>query len=349
MSSPQAQLSKVDTKFPSIEKLKHLVQNIKFRLGDTPTRESCNIPLFGTTKLHGAHFDIVVSSRNEIRLQSRNILNLLAEGQDVFGFAKWMQTRRSVALGLRDKYHRRFTLLNPGIPIDPTQPLILACELTGPGIQKGVAVSQLEQRLVILTASINGIWLPDEPYRDISAEQAGIYNILRGGTWHLDLDVEKPEIAEAEMMKHTNAVEEECPFAKSFGVSGTGEGIVWKVADTAQFQGPLFWCKTKGLKHEVSRTQKVPKGLGQEKEAAFADAVVTTPRLEQMWTTLTEEMKLPVDKKSIGAFLKLLVEDCFKEEKDEIKEQGIGETALKKLINSKGKDWFTKRLRETTC
>ena len=154
------------------------------------------------------------------------------------------------------------------------------------------------------------------------------------------------------MVKYTNVVEAECPFAKSFGVSGAGEGIVWKVADTAQFPGPRFWCKTKGLKHEVSRTEKAPKGLGQEQEIAFADAVVTTPRLEQMWTTLTEEMKLPAGKKSIGVFLKLLVEDCFKEEKDEMKdemkEQGIDEMALKKAINSKGKEWFTKRLREAS-
>ena len=337
----------MDTKFPSIEKPRHLVKNIRYSLEGTPRSESHSIPLVGTTKLHGAHVDIVVSSLNKIRLQSRNILNLTVE-QDVFGFAKWMESRHSVALILRDGYHRRYVQLNPSIPIDPAQPFILACELIGPSIQKGVAVSMLGQRLAILTASINGVWLPDEPYGDISAEEADVYNVLRGGVWHLDLNIEDPETTEAEMMKHTKAVEYECPFAKSFGVSGTGEGIVWKVADTKGFRDPRLWCKTKGSKHEVSQTRKVPKGFRQEKETAFADAVVTIPRLEQMWITLKEEMKLPAEKKSIGAFLQLLVEDCFKEEKDEMKEQDVDEVALKKAINSKGKEWFTKRLREET-
>ena len=146
MSSPQAQSSKVDTKFPSIEKLRHLVQNIKSHFEDTPTHESGSIPLAGTTKLHGAHVDIVVSSLDAIRLQSRNILNLTVK-QDVFGFAKWMLSRHSAALTLRDKYHKRYAQLNPLIPIDPACPFILACELIGLGIQKGVAVSELGRRL----------------------------------------------------------------------------------------------------------------------------------------------------------------------------------------------------------
>ena len=193
-------------------------------------------------------------------------------------------------------------------------------------------------------ASINGTWLPDELYGDISADEADIYNVLRGGVWHLDLNLDEPEATEAEMMKSTDAVEAECPFARTFGVSGIGEGIVWKVADTVRFQGPQFWCKTKGAKHEVSRTKKIPAGLGEEKVAAFADAVVTTSRLEQMRTTLKDEMKLPMEKKATAAFLKLLWEDCLKEERDEMNEKGVNEMKLKKAVGSKGREWFIKQL-----
>ncbi len=249
-------------------------------------------------------------------------------------------------LALRDAHYAMFCKLNPETPIDPAHPFILACEFIGKGIQKGVAIAQLDKRLVILTASINGTWLPDEPYADLVAEDRGVYHVTRGGVWHIDLELQQPGRTEEEMQGLVAAVERECPFAKTFGVKGTGEGIVWKVADTLRFQGPRYWCKTKGEKHTVSHTDKVDGRLGdKEKLAAFADAVVTQARLEQGWAYL-EEPGAPRDVSSTGAFVKWLVADCVKEEREEIKEKGVDVNKLRGAIAGKGSVWFRKRLEE---
>ena len=332
----------MDTKFPSIEKLRHLVSNLRYDLGNA---DPAPIPLIGTTKLHGSHFDVVIDASSNIRLQSRNVLNLTVEN-DVFGFVKWMACKSPTMLALRDSYYTRFRKLNPGTPIDSTLPLILACEFIGKGIQKGVAIAQLEKRLVILTASINGTWLPDEPYADLVAEDKDVYHVVRSGLWHIDLDFSLPESTEEKMQRLAAAVEKECPFAKTFCITGAGEGMVWKVADNLRFQGPRYWCKAKGETHAVSHAGKVDKRLkDKEKLAAFADAVVTEPRLEQGWSYL-EELGAPKDVTSIGMFVKWLVADCVKEEREEIKEKGVDEKKLKGAIAGKGSVWFKKRLEE---
>lgn len=250
-------------------------------------------------------------------------------------------------LALRDAYYGKFRELNPETPIDPLHPFMLACEFIGKGIQKGVAIAQLDKRLVILMASINGTWLPDEPYANIVAEDRDVYHVMRGGVvWHIDLDLEQPARTEEEMERLVAAVERECPFGKTFGIKGTGEGIVWKVADTLRFQGSRYWCKTKGEKHAVSHTNKVDERLeDKEKLAAFADAVVTESRLEQGWMYL-EELGTPKDVTSIGVFVKWLVADCMKEEREEIKEKAVDKNKLRGAIAGKGSVWFKKRLEE---
>ena len=84
-SDPAQEILKMDTKFPSIEKLQHLVSNLQYDLGDACPKR---IPLIGTAKLHGAHVDVVIDASSNIRLQSRNVLDLTTEN-DVYGFAKW--------------------------------------------------------------------------------------------------------------------------------------------------------------------------------------------------------------------------------------------------------------------
>lgn len=173
-----------------------------------------------------------------------------------------------------------------------------------------------------------------------------IYHVMRGGVWHIDLDLEQPDGTEEELEGLVAAVERECPFAKTFGIKGTGEGIVWKVADSLRFQGSRYWCKTKGEKHAVSHTNKVDERLeDKEKLAAFADAVVTESRLEQGWQYL-EELGASKDVTSIGVFVRWLVADCIKEEREEIKEKGVDEKKLRGAIAGKGSVWFKKRLEE---
>jgi hypothetical protein len=80
----------------------------------------------------------------------------------------------------------------------------------------------------------------------------------------------------------TNEVENECPVAKQFGVSGIGEGIVFSHMTP---DGVVYRFKSKGEKHSKGPKIKKLKTVDDEKENKIIDVVnQVTPswRLEQM-------------------------------------------------------------------
>lgn len=141
-----------------------------------------SITMTGTVKLHGAHMDVVVNQDNTIRFQSSNIKNLTLE-KDVFDFTAFATPLSSQWVSLKTQYLQRFRTENSKVKIRDECPFILAGEWIGPKIQKDdVAIGKLPNRcFVIISVQINGEWLPDLPYADISDEASGIFNISRGG------------------------------------------------------------------------------------------------------------------------------------------------------------------------
>ena len=131
-------------------------------------------------------------------------------------------------LKLREPYHARYLELNPGATINEQDPLIIAGEWIGPGIQSGEGIRKLPKKyIVIISASINGTWiLPDSDYADIHAEFVNILNICRGGFYRRFLDMNDLEASLVVPQDVANDVWAEDPFAETFGISGNGEGIV---------------------------------------------------------------------------------------------------------------------------
>ncbi|MCJ1359642.1 MAG: hypothetical protein MMC33_009644 [Icmadophila ericetorum] len=330
------------TKFPKIQKVKDVLKAVDDL--DNPELPGL-IPLTGTVKLHGMHADIVVHRNNRITLQSRNLLDLDLKN-DVIGFAQFMHPLTKEILMLRDKYHARFKELNPGVEISPQYPLIIAGEFIGKGIQKKVAISDLSKRFVILTASINSTRLPDAEYSDIHIESAGIYNVYRAGSYTHTIDRNNLEASMETIQKLTMEVEKECPFAKTFGISGIGEGIVWKCLPPLPSNSE-FWFKTKGPLHaQTEPVNKSAKHLaGKEKATVFANLIASKMRLEQGWNYLAET-GVKQDKKATGAFLKWVVQDCEAEEKLEMKELDIKMELLRPEISKIAQKWFTGRVLE---
>ena len=222
-----------------------------------------------------------------------------------------MTPLRHPILKLKEQYHYRYKQLNPYSWISEHIPLIIAGEWIGPGIQKGVAISTFPSKLfVIVSAFINGIWLPDADYANIHDEEEGFYNISRGGFYHRSLDLNNMTASVAAPQELANAVEKECPFAKTFNVSGKGEGIVWKAAPPFP-SGAEFCLKTKGPSFTVNAYDSISKNKAGEKvevkerARTFADVVLTEARLEQAWDFL-RETGVEQGKKGTGAFLKWL-------------------------------------------
>lgn len=81
----------------------------------------------------------------------------------------------------------------------------------------------------------------------------GIYFVTQFETFEIEIDFNKPELAQERLIEITEQVEKECPVGKFFDVSGVGEGVVWdKIgATTSEFR-----FKVKGDAH-AGGTQKL--------------------------------------------------------------------------------------------
>ncbi|MCJ1473212.1 hypothetical protein MMC13_001863, partial [Lambiella insularis] len=288
--SPSQRLPDPDssTKYPKItNKPSEILEALALHYPSLPPL----IPLTGTTKLHGTHADILISASDTITLQSRNVL-ALTPSNDNCSFAASMAPLTPHLLRLKTQYHARYASLHPTEPLSAALPLIIAGEWIGPGVQKGVAVSRLPTKaLVIISACVNGAWVRDEEYADICDEEAGIYNISRGGFFHGVLDTRDVEASMRELRTLTDRVEEACPFAAALGVAGKGEGVVWKAADPFP-ASPEFWLKVKGKSFAVSDLEGVQKKVigteGRERARVWAEGLVTERRLEQGWEVMGE-------------------------------------------------------------
>lgn len=334
------------TLFPKITgRIDELVDNFTYKFG----AEDAIIKLTGTVKLHGTHADIVIESNNTIRIQSRNRLSLNIE-HDNYDVAASLLPLKKEILELRDRVKDRWQERNVFEKIEDHQPIILAGEWIGPGVQKKVAIESLPKRcFVLLAVSVNGEWQDDEDYAEIHNEKVGIHNISRGGFYQEVLDFKDPESLEAckeKLLAHTLDVERECPFAKSFGISGVGEGIVWK-AHYPLSQDPRFWLKTKGAEHRITRTDKLKKAElnkdGAERTRTFAEAALTEMRLQQAWDYLGE-MGINRDKSGTQSFIKWLINDVEIEENKAIVDLSIDRATLKKGVGVIGKTWYFEKL-----
>ncbi|TEY75894.1 hypothetical protein BOTCAL_0063g00270 [Botryotinia calthae] len=237
---------KKDTLYPKISgKPKNLLLEFSKYQRTSKTRRVRSIPVTGTVKLHGTHGDIRITADDTIYLQTRNS-DALTPALDSLKFLDFMQPARMEILVLKKQFYSRFMKLNPKVKINDEHPLIIAGEWIGPKIQKDVAVSALPDRyFVIISVSINNEWQPDEPYSDIENESIHIVNISRGGFFHETIELKNSEPAFAKMQALADAVEKECPFAKTFGLIGLGEGIVWKPS-APLCHDAKYWLKLKG-------------------------------------------------------------------------------------------------------
>lgn len=349
-ATPEA--STPSTLFPKITgKVDDLIKNYTKRFGYRFATKHPIIKLTGTVKLHGTHADIVIEPDNTVRIQSRNRLSLDVE-HDNYDVAASLLPLRKETLELRDRVKERWHQLNRPKELNEDDPVILAGEWIGPGVQKKVGISKLPKRcFVTLSISINGHWQDCEKYTEIHNESAGIHNIARGGFFHEVLDFKDAvtlEKCKEKLMAHTMDVERECPFAKSLGISGVGEGIVWK-AEYPLSEDPRFWLKTKGPEHRVTQTDKLRKGEMKagagEKAKVFAEAAVGEMRLMQAWDYLGE-MGIKRDKAGTQAFNEWLVRDVEVEEKNSILEMEVDKVALRKAIAGIARTWYFRKLAE---
>lgn len=317
-------------KFPSIEQLRSIVRTVKQQHdyqgkdenGDAIYQHNSNYPTLkfkGTVKLHGTNASIVKYFDGRLEYQSRE--RVLSLEQDNANFMMSMMGKD-------------LSFLFSGIEFNHY--CAVYGEWCGGNIQKGVALNGLPKMFIIFGVKIDDVWVDVEP-RDNDQK---IYHIKQFPTFDIEIDFNNPELIQNKLIEDTLAVEDECPVGKYFGVSGIGEGIVYKCTTDSNL---IF--KSKGKKHSVSKVKTLNSVDVEAMEGIqeFVDSVVTENRLEQGLGYLTE-MGIDIDSKTTGEFLRWVVTDVLKEETDTIVANQFEMKKVKSGIVSKARVWYLNKV-----
>ncbi|QGZ16363.1 RNA ligase 2 [Erwinia phage Hena1] len=338
-------------KYPSTSQLRQVVRTVKESLTfdgidsdgniKRKTPEDWVVPYFGTVKLHGTNGSIVFYSDDEIVYQSKE--RVLGIGDDNQGFmARMIHIDHKRLLD-----QVRYICETRGVEFK--FPVEVAGEWAGRGIQKGVALNEVDPFFAIFRIAVGKdehdslMWLPPAFLMGLTmADVDRVFNILDFGFWMLDIDFSQPELFTNGLIEVTQKVEEECPAGKKFGVSGIGEGVVWSPMNPKMAQNSGFWFKVKGEKHSVSKVKTLaavdPERLASIQE--FVDYAVTENRLNQG----LEEVGKDIQK--IGEFLSWMNRDIIKEEGDVMKESNLVMKDVAKFLSNKARAWYLAKLNE---
>lgn len=326
-------------KFSDIEQFRNVLRNVQHkaqyvgkdeqgepimnRLAICPTL-TCE----STVKIHGSNLSVVLDDY-KMEIQSRN--NVISVDNDCYGFARWI-------FDLPQDVIKEFQKLFGN-------QCVIFGEWAGKGIQKGVAVGELDKFWTIFRVeTLDGQWIDINNIDLTHLNQHRIYSVYQFGVETLEIDFEHPAEAVNKMNELTLAVEKECPVGKFFGVSGIGEGRVWTIKHP-EYRNSKFVWKVKGSEHSNSKVKKLA-SVDIEKMKSIEDFVAkhtSEERLTQAYNWVIEQFKEATDKQT-GDFIRWVFNDILKEEKDELEGSGLTQKDLGGAVAKVARIWYFKKL-----
>lgn len=309
----------------------------------------------GTVKLHGTNASVVMErGSSEFYAQSRtNVLSLTADNNGFYAFAKANQADLSAILQKAAGVREHFLWSHLG----------LYGEWCGGSIQKGVALTKLPTKMFVIfgvrlyLSDESSYWFTPEEIKNLTSPgHPTIKNIEHFPTWEVEVDFDKPEIAQNTFVELTQAVENECPFGKAHDIEGVGEGIVWSCVGPGDFvdvmwKEPHTWqdlgFKTKGAKHSDTHVKTIVQVDAEKIESVrtFIENVLTDHRLDKMLDKVREQGLDPLDIKNTGVFLKLVNQDVEREEADVIVASGFIWKDIVGQLNRQAREWYMEKLK----
>lgn len=306
--------------FGSIEAFKNVIQSIthtsRFAGVDEAGQVIYNndplptLQFTGTVKIHGTNAGISMLN-GELYPQKRS--SIVTEGH--FGFPEYVFA-----------YAEEFKALFSDVfgEMQPDQIYTIFAEWSGPGVQKGVGISNIPEKSCFLLATsisrwVEGKWEKEWLQlldRDSLIYPPRCYSIYQFPTYAIEIDFNMPQLAQNRLIEITNAVEAQCPVAAQLGVEGVGEGVVW----TTTYKGNQYRFKVKGEKHSNTKVKTLAE-VDDAKLEKIQDAVmylVAPARLEQaLFETQAKE------KKDTPEVLRWIANDIIKEESGTLVRNGL--------------------------
>lgn len=333
--------------FPSIQHFNDFKSQVNRILGvvENVNQFPETLTLLGTTKLHGTHLDIVFikndTSSNTVEyniyFQSRNRI-LSVEKDNILSCTTLSSKEVSV---YKQLFERALEISKVSAP----EIVIITGEWCGENVQKGVALTQLEKLFAVFGLKVDNRWMPLESLKYLEVPDARIFSILRGGLEQIRVDTKDLDSCTNKLVELTDNVEKNCPFAKSFGVNGIGEGMVWQCNERLT---STLWFKVKGHLHSVTKINTLKPQTPQEIERRknlknFVQDIITISRLEQGLDYLREH-NLDFSGESIPVFMNWVASDAEKEERAHAEALGLNWKKVKKEIFIRAKDFYKKTI-----
>lgn len=188
----------------TIRDMKHALRYKGVNEDGEPIYSNDGLPILtfnGTVKLHGTNAGITWNAEEGLRYMSRN--NFVTNGH--FDFPEIMSQESEAVEDLIVEI-----VNNSDYQLGET--ISIYGEWVGPGVQKGVAVSQLPKKtwfvfaVKITDEDGDGRWFDGLYDLDISSSDR-IVNINSFQTFSLDIDLENPTLSQNTLVELTNLVE----------------------------------------------------------------------------------------------------------------------------------------------
>lgn len=334
-------------KFPHIDQFRQVLKDLLYyKEHDVDFPDV--VEFIGTVKLHGTNAGVVLDRDGVLTTQARR--NTITVDKDNAGFAGFI-SQPTVTNFLTTKL-RSILEQNPD-----AQGVALFGEFAGKTIQKGVAICQLDKffapfAIALVFKNDNDSvedefvkqFLSADCLKDFENSDLRIFPVTMAQTFSIKVDLtDNVQVANAveQMIAITNKVEEECPFAKLFDISGVGEGVVYH----ANYKDKHFIFKVKGEKHSVSKVKKLASVNPEEVKAIsdFIDYAVTENRLQQGLEVVASENNVSqndLEFNHISGFVKFMVSDIMREEADTIKANNLPEKDVISQIKAKSSKFY---------
>jgi len=336
-------------KFPSIEQFRNVVYRVNrdstfigLDKEDRPIYdEAVRRPILrftGSVKLHGTNAGVCYNNIDGLYFQSRS--RVITQESDNAGFAFFANSREEVFKSMMN-----FISLKENVDLDRYTISIFG-EWAGKGIQKDVAISELDRAFFIFGVRITSIednafyrWLPIEKY-NLSHIKSGIFNINSFQTFSINIDFNNPELIQNKLIEITKEVEAKCPIADAFGIQGIGEGVVW----STPYGSDILRFKVKGELHSSSRVKTLA-NIDVDKINSieeFVEYSVTENRFNQAVGEIYGEGELDI--KKLGNLIKWIRNDIIKEETDTMSKNNLFPKDIGGRIGVKVKEMFKSKL-----
>lgn len=326
-------------KFPSIERFKHVYKEVRARAEFVSkddagvvfdaSKPKPKITFTSTIKIHGINVGVSLDRQGNFTVQSRS--RIVSPDDDSYGFYSWVtQPERQAFL---TNYLTTCLADNDAV--------IVFGEFAGKGIQKWVAVSQVEKHFYPFNvATVKNDIVHYLPLYELNSLENRAINILPITLFPMqefiiDFNATDLNLVLDEIQQLCDAVECQCPIGQYHQVNGIGEGIVLCSEDFT------YRFKVKGDEHATAKRQLAINSQDEQFDGIkdFVATVVSEPRLQQGMSYL-QENNIAINKQHIPQYVEWIWQDVLKEEHDNIKAKQFEIKQLRKLVTNTAVKYF---------